>query len=250
MKRHIKFYAKAKKAIRDYFKKARKEERDIIKLVKNTLADPKNKDPRGNYYRYPEGSPYAGLVCYPESAERVKEYLATLDHKEELWLARLDRADKAGKLTDLNISLSWGRKGTYGYQCSCEVLATWFRSPEEGSDSRYAKGPRTDGCGFYKVSTAISTAINALPPEALAAIDRLVIEGGERAWEDYAVKRNPFPHLEFAGKGESTFTCLFPSVGRGKFEKGAYAFPQFRIDCHSTASDDRVYHVFAKNRLT
>lgn len=249
MKRHIKFYAKAKKAIRDYFKKTRKEERDIIKLVEKTLADPKNKDPRGNYYRYPDGSPYAGSVCSPESAERAKEYLGTLDHKEALWLARLDRADKAGKLTDLNISLSWGGKGMYGYQCRCEVRATLVRSPETGSESWYAKGPRTTGSGYCKVSTAISEGINALPPDAIAAIDRIVIEGGERAWKEYAVERTPFPHLSFAGKGESTFTCLFPSIGRGKFEKGAYAFPQFRIDYHSTANDDRVYHVIAKRRL-
>lgn len=247
---HIKNYTKAKKAIRDYFAKTRKEERDIIELVEKTLADPKNKDPRGNYYRFPKGSSYSGNVCDPDMAKRAREYLATLSHKEELWLARLDRADKAGKLTDLNISLSWGRKGMYGCQCRCEVWATWFLSPKEGSESRYAKGPRTTGCGYCKVSTAISDGINALPPEALAAIDRLVIEGGERAWKEYAVERTPFPHLSFAGKGETTFTCLFPSVGRGKFEKGAYAFPQFRIDYQSTASGDRTYHIIAKSRLT
>lgn len=248
--RHIRNYAKARKALRNYFAKTRKEERDIIELVEKTLADPKNKDPRGNYYRYPEGGPCSGHVCEPETAERAREYLKTVDRREKLWLERLDRADRAGKLTDLDISLAWGGKGTYGYQCRCEVWATWIRSPEEGADSRYAKGPRTTGCGYCKISTAISEGLDALPPEAVAAIDRLVIEGGERAWKEYAVERDPFPHLSFAGKGETTFTCLFPSIGRGRFEKGAYAFPQFRIDCHSTASGDRVYHVIAKNRLT
>ena len=247
--KHIKFYAKARKAIRDYFAKTRKEEQDIINLVEKTLADPKNKDPRGNYYRFPEGSLHSGCVCEPAMARRARDYLATLGHKEELWLARLDRADKAGKLTDLSVSLSWGGKGSYGYQCSCQVWATWIKSPEYGAESRYAKGPKTTGCGYCKVSTAISEAIAALPPEGLAAIDRLVIEGGERAWKEYAVERKPFPHLSFAGKGESTFTSLFPSVGRGKFEKGAYAFPQFRIDYHATSSGDRVYHVIAKNRM-
>ena len=36
--KHIKNYAKAKKAIRDYFEKTRKEERDIIELAEKTLV--------------------------------------------------------------------------------------------------------------------------------------------------------------------------------------------------------------------
>lgn len=64
-----------------------------------------------------------------------------------------------------------------------------------------------------KYSEAIQYCIDRFDKAGTAALDRWVIESGEKLWKEYAVYRKPFPHFEFGGKGGQTFTRLFKPLG-------------------------------------
>lgn len=243
MKRHIKNYSKLVRMAKVYFAEDRKETEERLALVEKTLADPKNKDPMGGYYRYPKG----GYVD-PGHAKLLRAYLKKLPSDEKAWLDRIERADNGGKITAIHISVDWKKSRTWGSNPTAEV---WFHYDlgEKGGDIAYAKSASIGGTGYDKRSTAVSDAFSKLNDDAKAALDRLVFEGGEKAWKKYAFNRWPVPHLSLDGKGMSTFTELFPNIGCNAENRKRYAFPKFLIECDERSDIHDSYHVYLRRKL-
>lgn len=247
---HIKNYSKLVRMCKAYFAKDRKETEEHLALIEKTLADPKNKDPGGSgYYRYPPSSgPYAGNYCDPEHAKRLRGFLKKLPSNEKAWLDRIERADRGGRVVEIHVSVDWKRSRMCGYNPTAEV---WFRydGGEKGGGNAYAKSSSIGGCGYDKRSTAVSDALAKLDNDAKAALDRLVFEGGEKAWKEYAFHKDPVPHLSFGGKGISTFTGLFPYIGCNAGNRKEYAFPQFVVECDERSSVHDRYHVYLRRKI-
>lgn len=248
MTRHMKNYSKLVRMCKAYFAKDRRETEGHLALIEKTLADPKNKDPRGDYYRYPEGSPYAGNYCDPDHAKRLRGYLKRLPSNEKAWLDRIERADRGGRVREIHISVDWKKSRTWGSNPTAEV---WFLydGGEHGGGNAYAKSASIGGCGYDKRSTAVSEALSKLGSDAKAALDRLVFEGGEKVWKEYVFDKRPAPHLSFGGKGISTFTRLFPYIGCRGDDRKRYAFPKFVIECDERSSVHDSYHVYLRRKI-
>lgn len=246
--KHIKNYSKLVRMCRAYFAKDRRETEEHLALLEKTLADPKNKDPRGDYYRYPEGSPYAGNYCDLEHARRLRGYLKKLPSNEKAWLDRIERADKGGRVVEIRVSVDWRKSRTWGHNPTAEV---WLRydGGEKGGGNAYAKSASIGGAGYDKRSTAVSEALAKLNDDAKAALDRLVFEGGEEAWKEYVFDKRPVPHLSFGGKGISTFTGLFPYIGCSAEGRRGYAFPKFVVECDERSAVHDGYHVYLRRKI-
>jgi len=248
--KHIKNYSKLVRMCKAYFAKDRKETEEHLALVEKTLADPANKDPRGGDYRYPPGSgPYAGNYCDPEHAKRLRGYLKKLPAEEKEWLDRIDRADRGGRVVEIHVSVDWKKSKTWGHNPTAEV---WVRydDGEKGGGNAYAKSASIGGYGYDKRSTAVSEALSKLDDDdAKAALDRLVFEGGEKAWKEYAFDKRPVPHFSFGGKGISTFTELFPYIGCGAENRKGYAFPKFAVECDERSDVHDSYHVYLRRKI-
>lgn len=246
--RHIKNYSKLVRMCKAYFDRDRKETEEHLALIEKTLADPRNKDPRGDYYRYPEGGPYAGNYCDPEHAKRLRGYLKRLPSNEKAWLDRIERADKGGRVVEIHVSVDWKKSRTWGSNPTAEVWLS-YDCCKKGGGSAYAKSASIGGCGYDKRSTAVSEALSKLNSDAKAALDRLVFEGGERVWKEYVFDKGPVPHFSFGGKGISTFTGLFPYIGCSAKDRKRYAFPQFVVECDERSSVHDSYHVYLRRAI-
>lgn len=239
----MKYHARLVKMVKAYFRKERKETESHLKLIEKTLANPKCKDPRGDYYRYPEGTKYAGNCCDPETADRLRKYLRGLPAEEKSWLERIERASKAEVVESIHVSVDWKRNRTWGSNPSAEV---WVHTE---SDVAHAESGSIGGCGYDKESTAVSKALLRIGGAVGAALDRLVFEGGPKAWEEYVFYKTPVPHFSFGGKGMSTFTRLFPRVGSRKEWCKDHAFPKYVIDEDTSGSTHNSYHVWLRSKM-
>lgn len=239
----MKYHARLVKMAKAYFRKERKEAESHLKLVERTLADPKCKDPRGEYFRYPEGTKYAGDYCGPDVAERLRKFLKNLPEEERSWLDRIERASKAEVVESIHVSVDWKRSRTWGSNPSAEV---WVNTK---SDIAHTESGSIGGCGFDKESTAVSRALSRVGGAVRAALDRLVFEGGPKAWKEYAVDKTPVPHLSFGAKGMSTFTCLFPRIGSRKEWRRDHAFPKYVIEADTRGSTHNSYHVWLRSKV-
>ena len=235
---HIKNYSKLVRMCKAYFAKDRKETEEHLALIEKTLADPKNKDPRGGY-RHPEGSPYAGDYCDPKHAKRLRGYLKKLPSNEK---------DRGGRVREIHVSVDWKKSRTWGHNPTAEV---WFLydGGERGGGNAYAKSSSIGGCGYDKRSTAVSEALSKLDNDAKAALDRLVFDGGEKVWEEYVFDKHPVPHFSFGGKGISTFTGLFPYIGCDAEGRKQYAFPKFVIERDERSEVHDSYHVYLRRKI-
>ena len=247
MKRHIKNYSKLVRMCKAYFAKARKETEEHLKLIERTLADPRNKDKRGEY-RYPEGTPFSGSCCDPEHAKRLRSLLKKMPSDEKAWLDRIERADNGGKVTEIHISVDWKKSKTWGSNPAAEVWLHYDLGENVGGVA-YAKSASIGGTGYDKRSTAVSEALSKLDNDAKAALDRLVFEGGEKAWRMYVFRQVPVPHLSFAGKGMTTFTELFPYVGCSAENRKIYAFPKFVVESDTRGEMHDSYHVYLRRKI-
>lgn len=116
-RKHIRNYYKARRVMREYFKKWR-----------NTVLKP-------FYEETPE-----------QLRQRQKEYLKDCDKEEERWMARLEAADKGGEVLELQFHVRWGRNYE-GSQAKCEGFV-FYTDPECGFKSSHSNGKRTCGGGF------------------------------------------------------------------------------------------------------
>lgn len=235
MSRHIKNYAAVKKAMKDYFT------RELAQAQKHYLAAATS------------GGDKATL-------DRALEWRdKDLPKWSEQWARRLEAADNAPKLLEINISVHWAKSRTWGSNPTAEV---WVCFSDEKNGTRSAHGmDRASGCGYDKRSAAVSGALHLgvkkgddsyeRESKALgrAAIDRFVIEHGEELWKEYAIDRTPFPHLTFGGKGMSCFTRLFRRIGCPERLWGYATVKDYLIDYSEPERGDDVYHIIERSRI-
>jgi len=169
----------------------------------------------------------------------VKPFKDTVEWWRKRDLDRLDRADRAGVVTEIIFKIEWKKSRTWG---NCPACQTWVKYEGEPQDKlEFSTGnscmisthynPRTyaSGCGYCKRSTVMSEGIQC------PAIDRMVIEH-EKCWECYAVEgKNCLPHLSFGGKGAETFQRLFRVYG----EKAP--IPGFEFDWQEGKTWDYIH---------
>ena len=218
--KHIRNYAKALKMIRDYHRQWRSGK--LTKWDGETDA---------------------------QFEKRVKEHLKACDKSEANAIRRLENADKAGRLKEIEAEVNWGsRQGAYGYQCHANVWVS-YEHPEHGTASSHVEGPHTNGCGYDKASTALSDAFMRLDAPGRGALDRWVIEAGAKVWAEYAIESRPYPHFEFGGKGMTTFTSLFHNLGCKHYKGDKFAFPKFEIDYRQNRNEDYFIHVIRRDLI-
>lgn len=256
--KHIKNYMKVKKAMRDYFKKELAEAKKAFEVSRDSFGNPECFDAENNCYRLKEGVRWvaAGHVVTEVDVEDRRVYFQkTLQKTISRWEERLDAADKAGKLIEINIRVEWSNN-RHG---SDPRATAWLCYEDEkfGSNTGMGTGSASGG-GYDKGSAAVFEALcfnvsrrhslearRALA-DAKASLDRFVIEHGEELWKEYAIDRKPFPHFHFDGKGMSTFTSLFRRIGCKSY--GA-AVGDYLIDYYESPKGADVYHVIRKDRI-
>lgn len=256
--KHIKNYAAVKKKLKEYFAlQYRKAKRDC-EVCDRCFGNPKCLDEKTGLYLADEALTWLekGHQIAADYVKRCHEYLEkTLPKEEKYWTERLETADAAGKLIEINISVNWTKSRTWGANPHAEC---WFRFEDAvyGSRSSYSEG-RASGCGYDKRSAAvqeafeleISKSVNASRRADLAlakaSFDRFVIEHGEELWKEYAIEKTPMPHFRIDGKGMSTFTRLFRRIGC-KYDSN-FAVKDYLIDYSEPDRGSDVYHVIRKD---
>lgn len=257
--KHIKNYMKVKKAMRDYFKKELAEAKKAFEVSRYSFGNPECFDAENNCYRLKEGVRWvaAGHVVTEVDVEDRRVYFQkTLQKTIARWEERLDAADKAGKLIEINIRVEWSNSRMYGANPhACAWLC--YEDPKYGSNTGIGTGSAS-GCGYDKRSAAVDEALcfnvsrrhslkeRRAIADAKASLDRFVVEHGEELWKEYAIDRTPFPHFHFDGKGMSTFTRLFRRIGCKSY--GA-AVGDYLIDYDESPKGADVYHVIRKDRI-
>ena len=251
--KHIKNYAKVKARINKYRREELKKDKEHRDFLKRILNDESNWKPWGDPARnekacfVPEDFKWLhkGTRVDWSDLERAEDVIKATNHIADKALARLEFADKAGEVQEIEISVEWKKNRTWGSNPRAEVWVV-FSDPKYGTASSHARSSSIGGCGYDKESTAVSEAFDLLPPDkGRAALDRWVIEGGEKLWQEYCFDKNPYPHFEFGGKGMSTFTRLFRRLGNKPY--GKYAFPKFLIEENYRAKSSNYYHVIRKD---
>ena len=251
--KHIKNYAKVKARINKYrregIRKA-KERRDFLKRILNDennwqpWGDPKDNEKRcvvpESYDWWQKGD----LVDWG-SLERAEDAIKAIDSIADKALKRLEFADKAGEIQEITISVEWKKNRTWGSNPNAEVWVV-FSDAEYGTASDYAKSGSVGGCNYDKRSASVQIAFDKLKADkGQAALDRWVIEGGEKLWEEYAFDKNPYPCFDIHSKGISVFTRLFRRIGCKPY--GKYPFNNFVIEENERSKSSDYYHVIRKD---
>lgn len=261
--KHIKNYAAVKKKLKDYFALQYRKAKHDCKVFDRCFGNPKclDKESGRGLYHIDEATTWKapGYHIDADDVERCHEYLEkTLPEWEKQWTERLEAADRAGRLLEINISVNWTKSRTWGLNPHAECWLC-FEDAEYGSRSSYSEG-RASGTGYDKRSAAVQEAFEfgiskkrddadrrkdlAL---AKASLDRFVIEHGEELWKEYAVDKTPFPHFSFSGKGMGTFTRLFRRIGY-RYDSN-FAVKDYLIDYSEPDKGTDVYHVIRKDRV-
>lgn len=261
--KHIKNYAAVKKKMREYFALQYRKAKHDCEVFDRCFGNPKflDKESGRELYRTDEATSWmvAGHPIDADYVKRCHEYLEkTLPKEERHWAGRLEAADKAGKLIEINILVNWNRSRTWGSDPHAECWLC-FEDAEYGTRSAYSEG-RSRGYGYDKRSAAIGNAFEfgiskkrddagrrkdlAL---AKASFDRFVIEHGEELWKEYAIDKLPIPHFSISGKGMSTFKSLFRRIGC-KYDAN-FAIKDYLIDYSEPDRGSDMYHVIRKDRI-
>lgn len=262
--KHVKNYAVVKKKMKEYFALRYRKTKHDCEVFDRCFGNPKcllDKESGRELYRTDEATSgmVAGHQIDADYVTRCHEYLEKiLPEEEKYWIGRLEAADKAGKLIEINISVNWTRSRTWGSNPHAKCWI-YFEDAEYGTRSAYSEG-RTSGCGYDKRSAAIGNAFEfgiskkrdaagsrkdlAL---AKASLDRFVIEHGEELWKEYAIDKTPMPHFSIHGKGMSTFTGLFRRIGC-KYSAN-FAVKDYLIDYPEPDRGSDMYHVIRKDRI-
>ena len=261
--KHIKNYASVKKKMKEYFALQYRRAKHDCKVFDRCFRNPKclDKESGRELYRTDESTTWliAGHQIDADDVKRYHEHLErSLPKEEKYWTERLEAADKAGKLIEINILVNWNRSRTWGSNPHAECWL-YFEDAEYGTRSAYSEG-RASGCGYDKRSAAIQGAFEFNIPKkyshahskkdlalAKASFDRFVIEHGEELWKEYAIDKSPMPHFSISGKGMSTFTRLFRRIGY-KYDAN-FAIKDYLIDYSEPDRGSDVYHVIRKDRI-
>ena len=242
--RHIKNYMVVKKAMKEYFDR---DEASAKKRLEQAEKDLKECD-----------GPESKIAELKRNVADRREYLEKfLPKYKKQCEDRLEAADNAGKLVEINISVNWSRNHTWGMNPHAEAWVC-FEDPEYGTRSAYGED-RASGCGYDKRSAAMNGALCLACKKkddeerktscrlGRASIDRFVIEHGEELWKEYAIDRTPFPHLSFSGKGTGTFTGLFRQIGN-QYQR-CMPVTDYLIDYRERDYGSDVYHIIRKDRI-
>ena len=249
--KHIKNFCAVKKALVAHFDRETEAAKKTLAAMEGTFGNPKCFDKEHNCYRLESNVRWMekGHVVLQEDVDRARKYLEKSLPKEiGMWTRRLEDADKAGKLVEINIRVEWTRSRMYGYN---PHAFAYLRYEDEEYGTMTAMGEaRASGCGYDKRSAAVCEALSFCRREndgGRASLDRFVIEHGENLWNVYAVDRTPIPHFSFAGKGMGTFTRLFKKIG-SRFDPDS-AVKDYLIDYTETEKGTDVYHIIRKDMI-
>lgn len=251
--KHIKNYAKVKARINKYRREELKKARERRDFLKRILNDENNWQPWGDPARnekacfVPEDFAWwhKGNRVDWKSLENAEEGIKAINRIADNSLKRLEAADKAGKIQEIIINVDWKKNYTWGSNPNAEVWVV-FSDAEYGTFSDYAKSGSVGGCNYDKRSAAVQIAFDKLKADkGQAALDRWVIEGGEKLWEEYAFDKSPYPCFNIHSKGMSVFTRLFRSMGCKPY--GKYAFNNFVIEENGRSKSSDYYHVIRKD---
>ena len=246
---HIKNYRKVAAMIKRWRRHELAEARKTLREAKAALADKEHWD--GSIYSWPnktdwEGQPVRQLRddivrqvhWATEHPKFVKKYTAEFEK-------RLEAADKAKAIMEMTFSISWKRSYTWGSNPNCDLWIS-VGTKDCREESFYVKSGSIGGCNYDKGSAAMQVAMDRLPPEGLAALDRFVIEAGPKLWAEYAIDEHPMPHFSIHGKGMSVFSRLFPRFGMRKYSKDK-AVPGYIIDDDSRGEGYDYFHVVRRD---
>ena len=261
--KHIKNYAVVKKKLKEYFDLQYRKAKHDCEVFDRCFGNPKclDKESGRELYRIDEAVSWMA-AGHQIDAARVKESHKYLEKElpewERQWTKRLEAADKAGKLIEINISINWNRSRMWGSNPHAECRF-YFEDAEYGTRSAFSEG-RASGCGYDKRSAAVQAAFAFNTPKkyshahskkdlelARASFDRFVIEHGEELWKEYAIDRTPVPHFNISGKGMSTFTRLFRRIGC-KYDAN-FAIKDYLIDYSEPDRGSDMYHVIRRDRI-
>lgn len=258
--RHIKNYGAVKKGLVAHFDRETEAAKKTLEAMEGTFGNPKCFDNENNCYRLKSSVRWKdkGHIVLQEDIDMARKYLdESLPNEIEMWKRRLEDADKAGKLVEINIRVEWSRSSMYGYNPHA-IAYLCYEDDKYGTRSAMGEG-RVTGCGYDKRSAAVYEALcfnykrkygkDALVTlsAARASLDRFVIEHGEELWSEYAIDRTPIPHFSFDGKGIGTFTRLFKMIGC-RFGHD-YAVKDYLIDYTENDKGTDVYHIIRKDRV-
>lgn len=258
--KHIKNYRQAKAIMEEYFLKERQRASADLARYENCYGNKTCWDDECKCYRIkrPGHKLAEGSVVTENDVKRARSYLEGIIPKMvKHWEARLEAADRAGKLIELNMCITWGRQSIGCGRPKCEAWL-FFEDKEYGSRSAYGVGT-AGGCGYDLRSAAIQDALSFDPKKrdddetrlakslARASLDRFVIEHGEPLWSEYAIERTPFPHLSISAKGSSVFTGLFRKIGCKAYQE--FPVKDYMLDYRETDKGSDVYHLIRKDRI-
>lgn len=147
--RHIKNYGAVKKGIVAYFDRETEAAKKTLEAMEGTFGNPKCFDKEHNCYRLKRDVRWMtkGTVILQEDVDKARKNMEKMIPSErEMWMRRLEEADKAGKLVEINIRVEWSRSRMYGSNPRA-VAYLCYEDEKYGTSSGMGNGSAS-GCGF------------------------------------------------------------------------------------------------------
>lgn len=137
------------------------------------------------------------LVENPTDHQRATA-IKDIEKTRAKYLAKLEAANNAEKLTNIRIDVNWHKSSTWGHNPTAEV---WT------SGGFYNTG-RASGCGYDKESAAVDEALSGSP-----SLQRFLIENAAKIKNAYGLSTYAgLIQLNISGKGMSELLRIFKSV--------------------------------------
>ena len=246
--KHIKNYSKAKAAIRKWGAEKIRDLKAAAKFGREVLADEANW--HDGICTYPSTLPPYCYEGHEVTSAQVDGMLAGVADTKEIMdkaYRRLDAADKAAKVVEIEIEIERKPNRTWGSNPTA-LVRVWAEdgTADDANCYYHAKSSSIGGCGYDKDSTAVQEAFDRLG-EGVAVLDRLVVEHGPKLWKEYAVRSSPLPHFEISGKGMGTFECLFPIYGQLKWGTD-HPLRRFMLD-YGHVGNGKYYHILRRDKV-
>lgn len=103
--RHIRNYNAVKKAMVAYFDRETEAAKKTLEAMEGTFGNPNCFDKENNCYRLKSSVRWMakGHIVLQEDVDRARQYLEqSLPNEIGMWKRRLEDADKAGKMVEIN----------------------------------------------------------------------------------------------------------------------------------------------------
>ena len=152
-------------------------------------------------------------ALYNNEIKKLKELLLKYKDKAKKQLneakeeaqKQYNEIKKLKDIKNATFEIVWNKsRGAYGYQCKC-----YSKIQYKNGDFKYYEGDTTGGCGYDKMSSALSYNMNETCKILLVKYGNKILKDSDRHYKCYACENMYFSY----GVGVSSYITMFEYFG-------------------------------------